>query len=295
MAGARVTALASTSTTCARQPQDRRPSEVVVHALPQPELVGRPVATSSASDLRDLIVALGEQFPGHRAGGPREQWPRHLPAVDRCRGDQHWRGSAADDPDRHRDLPAASARDSRPPRLARQADRRRRGPQDRAGQRHPVGSGRGALRLVAVDVGLAGILRRLGLSGPGERLARLHLEAEKYIEWDDVDRWSRASPASSCASSRGARTLIRRMWRTSSSARGKRPASWPHSTTSAQPTSSKSWPPRAGRHSGSPLPGEADILEEMGPDEAADLVRRSFRGASRRSPSASWSPRRPPM
>ncbi|MDQ3880788.1 MAG: PRC-barrel domain-containing protein, partial [Chloroflexota bacterium] len=30
----------------------------------------------------------------------------------------------------------------------------------------------GRLRLVAVDVGLAGILRRLGLSGPGERLAR---------------------------------------------------------------------------------------------------------------------------
>ena len=30
----------------------------------------------------------------------------------------------------------------------------------------------GQLRLVAVDVGLAGILRRLGLSGPGERLAR---------------------------------------------------------------------------------------------------------------------------
>jgi Mg/Co/Ni transporter MgtE len=46
----------------------------------------------------------------------------------------------------------------------------------------------GRLRLVAVDVGLAGILRRLGLAGPGERLARaLHLEAENYIEWEDVD------------------------------------------------------------------------------------------------------------
>ena len=46
----------------------------------------------------------------------------------------------------------------------------------------------GRLRLVAVDVGLAGIMRRLGLSGPGERLARaLHLEAENYIEWEDVD------------------------------------------------------------------------------------------------------------
>jgi magnesium transporter len=41
---------------------------------------------------------------------------------------------------------------------------------------------------VAVDVGLAGILRRLSLSGPGERLARaLNLPIENYIEWEDVD------------------------------------------------------------------------------------------------------------
>ncbi|MDH4333938.1 MAG: CBS domain-containing protein [Chloroflexota bacterium] len=46
----------------------------------------------------------------------------------------------------------------------------------------------GRLRLVAVDVGLAGILRRLGLSGPGERLAKaLGIEAENYIQWEDVD------------------------------------------------------------------------------------------------------------
>ena len=44
------------------------------------------------------------------------------------------------------------------------------------------------LRLVAVDVGLAGILRRLGLSGPGERLAQaLHMPIENYIEWEEVD------------------------------------------------------------------------------------------------------------
>jgi magnesium transporter len=47
---------------------------------------------------------------------------------------------------------------------------------------------RGRLRLVAVDVGLTGILRRLGLSGPGERLARaMHLPIENYIEWEEVD------------------------------------------------------------------------------------------------------------
>jgi len=46
----------------------------------------------------------------------------------------------------------------------------------------------GNLRLVAVDVGLGGILRRLGLAGPGERLARaLGIEPENYIEWEDVD------------------------------------------------------------------------------------------------------------
>ena len=44
------------------------------------------------------------------------------------------------------------------------------------------------LRLVAVDVGLAGILRRLGLSGRGEGLARaLRLPIENYIEWEEVD------------------------------------------------------------------------------------------------------------
>jgi magnesium transporter len=47
---------------------------------------------------------------------------------------------------------------------------------------------RGRLRLVAVDVGLTGILRRLGFSGPGERLARaLRLPIENYIEWEEVD------------------------------------------------------------------------------------------------------------
>lgn len=49
----------------------------------------------------------------------------------------------------------------------------------------PVGD---RLRLVAVDVGAAGILRRLGLSGPGGRLARaLRLPIDNYIEWEDVD------------------------------------------------------------------------------------------------------------
>ena len=47
----------------------------------------------------------------------------------------------------------------------------------------------GSLRLVAVDVGASGLLRRLGIEGSMRRLARrlgiaLH---ERYIDWEDVD------------------------------------------------------------------------------------------------------------
>ncbi|MEI7745054.1 MAG: CBS domain-containing protein [Chloroflexota bacterium] len=47
----------------------------------------------------------------------------------------------------------------------------------------------GRLRLVAVDVGAAGLLRRLGIEGPFRTLARnmrLGLP-ERYIDWEDVD------------------------------------------------------------------------------------------------------------
>ena len=47
----------------------------------------------------------------------------------------------------------------------------------------------GSLRLVAVDVGAAGIVRRLGLEGPFRTIAR-NLRAsipERYIDWEDVD------------------------------------------------------------------------------------------------------------
>jgi CBS domain-containing protein len=47
----------------------------------------------------------------------------------------------------------------------------------------------GSLRLVAVDVGAAGLLRRLGVEGPYRTLARnLRLPVrERYIDWEDVD------------------------------------------------------------------------------------------------------------
>jgi magnesium transporter len=47
----------------------------------------------------------------------------------------------------------------------------------------------GRLRLVAVDVGAAGLLRRLGIEGPFRTIAR-NLKAglpERYIDWEDVD------------------------------------------------------------------------------------------------------------
>jgi len=47
----------------------------------------------------------------------------------------------------------------------------------------------GRLRLVAVDVGAAGLLRRLGIEGPFKTIARgLHAPMpERYIDWEDVD------------------------------------------------------------------------------------------------------------
>jgi len=47
----------------------------------------------------------------------------------------------------------------------------------------------GALHLVAVNVGPSGLLRRLGLEGPWQTVARgLHREVpERYIDWEDVD------------------------------------------------------------------------------------------------------------
>ncbi len=47
----------------------------------------------------------------------------------------------------------------------------------------------GAYRVVAVDIGAAGILRRLGIEGPWRTIARnLRLPVpERYIDWEDVD------------------------------------------------------------------------------------------------------------
>jgi flagellar motility protein MotE (MotC chaperone) len=137
---------------------------------------------------------------------------------------------------------------------------------------------RGRLRLVAVDVGLAGILRRLGLSGPGERLARaLGMEVENYIEWEDVD------PVESSVSSLKLRVPHQALSTL-------HPADVAHIVEQLAPRDRTG--SLASLNDGraadvmeeldaedqvdvlEALPPEraADILEEMGPDEAADLM-----------------------
>jgi CBS domain-containing protein len=136
----------------------------------------------------------------------------------------------------------------------------------------------GNLRLVAVDVGLAGILRRLGLSGPGERLARaMRIEPENYIEWEDVDPVESSVSSLKLRLPHGALATLH-------------PADVAHIVEQLAPRD------RTGILAAldderaadvleeleaddqvdilEDLPPEkaADILEEMGPDEAADLV-----------------------
>lgn len=136
----------------------------------------------------------------------------------------------------------------------------------------------GRLRLVAVDVGLAGILRRLGLSGPGERLARaLHLEAENYIEWEDVD------PVESSVSSLKLRVPHEALGTL-------HPADVAHIVEQLAPRDRTGILAALDDERAADVLEElaaddqvdilealspekaADILEEMGPDEAADLV-----------------------
>ncbi len=136
----------------------------------------------------------------------------------------------------------------------------------------------GRLRLVAVDVGVAGLMRRLGISGVGERLARaLGIEVENYIEWEAVD------PVESSVSSLKLRVPHQALGTL-------HPADVAHIVEQLAPRD------RTGILAsldderaadvmeeleaadqvdvleGLPPEKAADILEEMGPDEAADLM-----------------------
>ena len=245
-------------------------------------LVGRPVRdrhSESLGKIRDLIVALGEQYPPVtglvvRVTGGRDIF---LPWTDveeidadgaRLRTTLIDMESFRQRPNEIRlwlDLLDKQIVDVEGRKIVRVNDI----------QLAPVD---GRLRLVAVDVGLAGILRRLGLAGPGERLARaLHLEAENYIEWEDVD------PVESSVSSLKLRVPHEALGTL-------HPADVAHIVEQLAPRDRAGILAALDDERAADVLEElaaddqvdilealepekaADILEEMGPDEAADLV-----------------------
>lgn len=245
-------------------------------------LVGRPVRDrdgESFGKVRDLIVALGETYPPVtglvvRVAGGRDIF---LPWTDveeidadgaRLRTTRIDMATFRQRPNEIRlwlDLLDKQIVDVEDRKIVRVNDI----------QLAPV---EGHLRLVAVDVGLAGILRRLGLSGPGERLARaLHLEAENYIEWEDVD------PVESSVSSLKLRVPHAALGTL-------HPADVAHIVEQLAPRDRTGILAALDDERAADVLEElaaddqvdilealspekaADILEEMGPDEAADLV-----------------------
>ena len=246
------------------------------------QLIGRPVRDRNGEifgKVRDLIVALGERYPPVtglvlRVAGGREIFVPWTDVEEIDTSGARLHTSSIDittfrqRPDEIRlwlDLQDKQIVDVEGRKIVRVNDI----------QLAPV---EGRLRLLAVDVGLAGILRRLGLSGAGERLARaLRLEAENYIEWEDVD------PVESSVSSLKLRVPHQALGTL-------HPADVAHIVEQLAPRD------RAGILASldderaadvleelaaddqvdilEALPPEkaADILEEMGPDEAADLV-----------------------
>ena len=245
-------------------------------------LVGRPVRDRHAGSfgkIRDLIVALGEQYPPVtglvvRVTGGRDIF---LPwtDVEEIDVDGARLGTTLIDMESFRqrpneirlwlDLLDKQIVDVEGRKIVRVNDI----------QLAPVD---GRLRLVAVDVGLAGILRRLGLAGPGERLARaLHLEAENYIEWEDVD------PVESSVSSLKLRVPHAALGTL-------HPADVAHIVEQLAPRDRAGILAALDDERAADVLEElaaddqvdilealepekaADILEEMGPDEAADLV-----------------------
>jgi magnesium transporter len=246
------------------------------------QLIGRPVRDRNGEafgKVRDLIVALGEHYPPVtglvvRVAGAREiflPWT-DVEEIDTTGARLHTSSiditTFRQRPDEIRlwlDLQDKQIVDVEGRKIVRVNDI----------QLAPV---EGRLRLVAVDVGLAGILRRLGLSGPGERLAKaLRLEAENYIEWEDVD------PVESSVSSLKLRVPHQALGTL-------HPADVAHIVEQLAPRDRAGILASLDDERAADVLEElaaddqvdilealspekaADILEEMGPDEAADLV-----------------------
>ncbi len=156
------------------------------------QLIGRPVRDTRDEPMgkvADLIVAVGERYPPVTG---------LVVATDRREIFLHWAAVATMD--------ATGARLStstldiakfqqRPNEIRLKVDLMDKQIVDIDGRRVvrvndlSLDSIEGSLRLVAVDVGAAGMLRRLGFEGPFRTLARnlrLPLQ-ERFIDWEDVD------------------------------------------------------------------------------------------------------------
>ena len=260
------------------------------------QAIGRPVRDRNGEPIgkvADLIVAVGDRYPPVTG---------LVVETDRRRIFLPWSSVASLDATGARlrtatididEVPPAPERDPPAGRPARQADRRHRRAQGRPGQRPPPRRGRGRApprrrrrrrrrapppardrgrlsRTLARNLRLpvAGALHRLGGRRPG-RDAR--------------------SPRSSCASRTGpgrAPPGRPRLDPRPARARATGPASSPPSTTRPSPTRSRRWSPRPRSTSSRTSHPEraADILEEMSPDDAADLVADLDQDDPRRDP-----------
>ena len=136
------------------------------------------------------------------------------------------------------------------------------------------------LRLVAVDVGAAGMLRRLGIEGPYRTIARnLRLPLrERYIDWEDVDplETSIAGVQACACPTRASPSCTRPTWPRSSisSRRATAPECSPSLDDEEVADAIEEMEPETQVEVLEDLEPDraADILEEMSPDDAADLV-----------------------
>ncbi|MGI8871162.1 MAG: magnesium transporter MgtE N-terminal domain-containing protein [Candidatus Limnocylindria bacterium] len=246
------------------------------------QLIGKPVldrAGEPFGKVRDLIVALGERYPPVtglvvRVAGRREIFLPWSAVESIDTGGARLRTSSIDITSfRQRPNEIRLWMDLQDKQIVDVEDRKIVRVNDI--QLAPV---RGRLRLVAVDVGLAGILRRLGLSGPGERLAgAMGLEVENYIEWEEVD------PVESSVSSLKLRVPHQALSTL-------HPADVAHiveqlaprdrtgilaafdDERAAEVMEELSAEDQVDVLEALPPEKAADILEEMGPDDAADLM-----------------------
>ena len=157
------------------------------------QAIGRPVLDANGEPLGkvdDLIVAVGDRYPpvtGLVVATDRRRI--FLPWSQVARFDASGR-AAVDRQDRHHEVPGA-----RPNEIQLRADLLDKQIVDIDGRKVVrvndlrLDDVDGRLHLVAVDVGAAGLLRRLGIEGGYRVLARnLRLPTpERYIDWEDVD------------------------------------------------------------------------------------------------------------